>query len=106
MRELARVVKPGGRVGMVEFGVPSNVAARALWRLHVQAVMPAVGRVVSREWYEVGRFLGPSIEQLRGAEPNLPGLWCRAGIDHVRLRQLSFGAGLIMWGARRGGSPA
>jgi demethylmenaquinone methyltransferase / 2-methoxy-6-polyprenyl-1,4-benzoquinol methylase len=106
MRELARVVKPGARIGMVEFGVPSNAAARALWRFQVQAVLPGVGRVVSREWYEVGRFLGPSIERLDAAEPDLPGLWRRAGIEEVRVRHVSCGAGLVMWGARGGGSPA
>src|SRR5438105_3978076 len=33
MRELARVVKPGGRIGMVEFGVPRSPILRALWRV-------------------------------------------------------------------------
>ena len=55
---------------------------------------------------EVGRFLGPSIERLDAAEPDLPGLWRRAGIEDVRVRHMSFGAGLVMWGARGGGSPA
>ncbi len=32
MRELARVVKPGGRIGMVEFGVPGDRSLRELWR--------------------------------------------------------------------------
>src|SRR5579859_4985236 len=33
MRELARVVKPGGRIGMVEFGVPAAATLHALWRV-------------------------------------------------------------------------
>jgi demethylmenaquinone methyltransferase/2-methoxy-6-polyprenyl-1,4-benzoquinol methylase len=102
MRELARVVKPGARIGMVEFGVPRNPASRALWRVHVRAGLPLVGRVVSRQWYEVGRFLGPSIEQLDAAEPDLPGLWRRAGIGEIHVRHMSFGAGLVMWGVRDG----
>jgi demethylmenaquinone methyltransferase / 2-methoxy-6-polyprenyl-1,4-benzoquinol methylase len=106
MRELARVVKPGARVGMVEFGVPGNALARALWRLHVRAVLPGVGRIVSREWYEVGRFLGPSIEHLSVVEPHLPGLWRRAGIGDVQVRRMSFGAGLVMWGTRGDSGPS
>ncbi len=106
MRELARVLKPGARIGMVEFSVPRNSAARVLWRLHVRAGLPLVGRVVSRQWYEVGRFLGPSIEQLDAAEPDLPGLWRLAGIGEVRARPMSFGAGLVMWGTRDGHRPA
>src|ERR1700749_2118430 len=32
MRELARVVRPGGRIGMLEFGVPPQPALRQAWR--------------------------------------------------------------------------
>jgi demethylmenaquinone methyltransferase/2-methoxy-6-polyprenyl-1,4-benzoquinol methylase len=106
MRELARVVKPGARIGMVEFGVPGNSALRALWRVHVRAGLPLVGRAVSRQWYEVGRFLGPSIEQLDAAAPDMAGLWRRAGIGDVHMRYMSFGAGLVMWGVRDGDRPA
>ena len=65
--ELARVVKPGGRIGMVEFGVPDNPALRQLWRVHTRLGLPLLGRLVSTAWYEVGRFLGPNIEQFHAA---------------------------------------
>src|ERR1700761_4538404 len=63
MRELARVVRPGGRIGMVEFGVPENRALKALWQVHTRVGLPLIGRAVSTSWYEVGRFLGPNIER-------------------------------------------
>jgi demethylmenaquinone methyltransferase / 2-methoxy-6-polyprenyl-1,4-benzoquinol methylase len=100
MRELARVVRPGGRIGMVEFGVPGNPALRTLWRVHTRAGLPLVGRLVSPAWLEVGRFLGPSIEELHAREPDLPALWRAAGIRDVRERRLSFGAGVVLWGVR------
>ncbi len=106
MRELARVVRPGGRIGMVEFGVPERVPLRALWRMHTRVGLPALGRLVSSAWFEVGRFLGPSIEELYAREPDLRSLWRAAGIGEVRQRHMSFGAGLVMWGVRDGGSPA
>ncbi len=102
MRELARVVKPAGRIGMVEFGVPESPALRAAWRVHTRVGLPIIGRAVSPAWYEVGRFLGPNIEQFHTQEPDLPGLWRRAGIGDVQQRNLSFGAGLVMWGVRNG----
>lgn len=102
MGELARVVKPGGRIAMVEFAVPRNPLLRGLWRIHTRVGLPLIGRLVSPAWCEVGRFLGPSIEELHAAEPDLPGLWNRAGIGDVQLRSMSFGAGLVMWGARDG----
>jgi demethylmenaquinone methyltransferase / 2-methoxy-6-polyprenyl-1,4-benzoquinol methylase len=106
MRELARVVKPGGRVGMVEFGVPSAAPLLALWRVHTRLGLPALGRIVSPAWFEVGRFLGPNIEELHRREPQLPALWEAAGIGQARERRLSFGAGLVMWGVRGGDAAA
>ncbi|MGH2861055.1 MAG: class I SAM-dependent methyltransferase [Solirubrobacteraceae bacterium] len=100
MRELARVVKPGGRIAMVEFGVPSHPWLRGLWRLHTRAGLPLLGRAVSRDWYEVGRFLGPNIEQFHAANPDLPALWRSAGIAQARQRDMSFGAGIVVTGVR------
>jgi demethylmenaquinone methyltransferase/2-methoxy-6-polyprenyl-1,4-benzoquinol methylase len=102
MRELARVVKPYGRIGMVEFGVPDPGPLRVAWRVHTRAGLPLLGRAVSPAWFEVGRFLGPNIEQLHEREPDLASLWTRSGIEDVQERRLSFGAGLVMWGVRSG----
>jgi demethylmenaquinone methyltransferase/2-methoxy-6-polyprenyl-1,4-benzoquinol methylase len=102
MRELARVVKPGGRIGMVEFAVPERPVLRALWRVHTRMGLPALGRLLSPAWLEVGRFLGPSIERLYVEAPDLPGLWRAAGIGDIGRRRMSFGAGLVMWGVRDG----
>jgi demethylmenaquinone methyltransferase/2-methoxy-6-polyprenyl-1,4-benzoquinol methylase len=106
MRELARVVRPGGRIGMVEFAVPPAAPLRALWRLHTRVGLPLIGRAVSPAWVEVGRFLGPNIEQLYRLEPDLAALWRAAGIGSVQARRMSFGAGLVMWGVRNGDRPA
>jgi demethylmenaquinone methyltransferase/2-methoxy-6-polyprenyl-1,4-benzoquinol methylase len=102
MRELARVVAPQGRIGMVEFGVPRSAILRGGWRVHTRVGLPLLGRLVSPAWYEVGRFLGPSIEEFHARVPELPELWRSAGIQDVRLRRMSFGAGLVMWGIRDG----
>jgi demethylmenaquinone methyltransferase/2-methoxy-6-polyprenyl-1,4-benzoquinol methylase len=101
MRELARVVKPGGRIGMVEFGVPRSPPLRAAWRVHARVGLPLLGRAVSPAWVEVGRFLGPNIEQFHAAEPDLTKLWRNAGIGEIRDRRMSFGAGLVMSGIRQ-----
>jgi demethylmenaquinone methyltransferase / 2-methoxy-6-polyprenyl-1,4-benzoquinol methylase len=106
MRELARVVRPGGRIGMLEFGVPDARVLRVLWRAHTRTVLPGAGRLVSRSWYDVGRFLGPNIEEFHRREPDLPALWRSAGIADVAEQHLSFGAGLVMWGVRDDGADA
>jgi demethylmenaquinone methyltransferase/2-methoxy-6-polyprenyl-1,4-benzoquinol methylase len=101
MAELVRVVRPGGRIGMVEFGVPRRPVLRALWRIHTRFGLPLIGRLLTPAWVDVGHFLGPNIEGFHAAEPDLPARWRAAGIEDVHARPMSFGAGLVMWGARR-----
>lgn len=102
LRELARVVRPGGVVAGLEFGVPPNPVWRACWRLYTRLAMPAVGMLVSGHWYRVGRFLGPSIEAFwdRYPLPQQLAMWRDAGIDAVRWRPMSLGGGVVIWGRR------
>jgi len=101
LAELARVVRPGGTVAMVEFGLPRGIW-RPPWDLWVGVGLPLAGRLVSPGWHEVGRFLGPSIREFyaRLPEDALAGLWRDAGIGDVSLRRMSCGAGLVAWGRR------
>jgi demethylmenaquinone methyltransferase / 2-methoxy-6-polyprenyl-1,4-benzoquinol methylase len=102
LAELARVIKPGGRIGMVEFGVPQRPRLRAAWRLYTRVGLPLLGRLASPAWAEVGRFLGPNIEEFYASTPDLEGIWRAAGIRDVGRRTMSFGAGLVMWGSKDG----
>jgi demethylmenaquinone methyltransferase / 2-methoxy-6-polyprenyl-1,4-benzoquinol methylase len=104
LSELARVVKPGGRIAALEFGLPDPPLWRPLWRLYTRLVLPAAGRVFGREWYDVGRFLGPSIEELYTRWPieRQVELWRAAGIGEVRVRRMSVGGGVVFSGARDG----
>lgn len=101
MRELARVVKPGGRVGMVEFGLPGG-AWRPAWWLYTRIGLPAAGRLVSARWSAVGSFLGPSIERFHARHPvaAVERYWLDAGLRDVRVRQMSLGGGIVMSATR------
>jgi demethylmenaquinone methyltransferase / 2-methoxy-6-polyprenyl-1,4-benzoquinol methylase len=102
LAELARVVRRGGRIASLEFMLPPNPAARFVWRLYARGAMPVLGRLFSRDWYEAGRFLGPSISDLYERLPlqRQLELWRAAGIEDVQARQMSFGAGVVVWGTR------
>jgi demethylmenaquinone methyltransferase/2-methoxy-6-polyprenyl-1,4-benzoquinol methylase len=107
MCELARVLRPGGRIASLEFGIPEWAPARAAWRLYTALGLPLLGRIVSREWGRVGRFLGPSIADYyeRHPLPQLVGYWREAGLEDVRVRRMSLGGGIVM-SARRVDSAA
>lgn len=101
LRGLARVVRPGGTVAMLEFGLPRGVW-RPLWELYVRVGLPGAGAVVSPGWRDVGRFLGPSIRSFwrEWPEPRLLDAWREAGVTDARARRLSVGGGIVVWGRR------
>jgi demethylmenaquinone methyltransferase / 2-methoxy-6-polyprenyl-1,4-benzoquinol methylase len=105
LAELARVVRPGGVIAALEFGVPAPPVWLPAWRLYTRAILPSAGFLTGgRDWARVGRFLGPSIEQHYRTYPVAEHLamWVAAGLEDVQARPMSLGGGLVMWGRRRG----
>ncbi len=106
LAELARVVRPGGTVASLEFNVPPSAFWRFWWHGYTRLVLPLGGLITGgREWYEVGRFLGPSIS---GHYRRFPidwtvRAWQQAGLHDVGYAVMSLGGGLVMWGTRAGG---
>ena len=96
--ELARVLRPGGRLAALEFGVPANPVWRWLWRLYTRIGLPLAGRVLSPAWATVGDFLGSSIERFYAVHPQakLECYWRAAGLEDVRVQRLSLGGGTVM----------
>jgi demethylmenaquinone methyltransferase / 2-methoxy-6-polyprenyl-1,4-benzoquinol methylase len=98
MREVARVVRPGATIAMLEFGVPGGLA-RPPWELYVRVGLPVLGALVSPGWRRVGSFLGPSIREFYRRYDVLE-LWRAAGIADVHSRRMSLGGGIVVWGRR------
>jgi demethylmenaquinone methyltransferase/2-methoxy-6-polyprenyl-1,4-benzoquinol methylase len=108
LRELVRVVKPGGVIAGLDFSVPNAGALRLGWWLYTRAILPFAGGLFGgRAWFRVGRFLGPSISSFyrRHPLPSLGAMWHHAGLADVRHRPMSLGGGIVVW-ARRGGPRA
>jgi demethylmenaquinone methyltransferase/2-methoxy-6-polyprenyl-1,4-benzoquinol methylase len=104
IRELARVVRPGGTLACLEFYRPDDRLLHAGWWAYTRAVMPAGGAAVSPAWLRTGRFLGPSISRFyrRYPLPEQVRWWQAAGLRHVRTRVMSLGAGIVMWAVKGG----
>jgi demethylmenaquinone methyltransferase/2-methoxy-6-polyprenyl-1,4-benzoquinol methylase len=106
LRELARVVKPGGVVANLEFLLPQSRFWRFWWWGYTRLILPVGGLVTGgREWFTVGRFLGPNISAHYRRYPLdwTVEAWARAGLVDVGVRRMSLGGGLVMWGRRRSG---
>jgi demethylmenaquinone methyltransferase/2-methoxy-6-polyprenyl-1,4-benzoquinol methylase len=106
LAELARVVKPGGSVASLEFLAPERRFWRGWWWLYTRLILPVGGLITGgRPWYEVGRFLGPSISTHYRRYPVAWTVqaWRDAGLVDVGVRRMSLGGGLVMWGRRAGG---
>lgn len=106
LAELARVVRPGGTVASLEFYVPPAPFWRFWWRAYTALALPLGGLITGgRQWYDVGRFLGPSITSHYRRYPVdwTVRAWQQAGLRDVGCRVMSLGGGLVMWGTREGG---
>ncbi len=103
LAELARVVRPGGRIASLEFAVPPRAAWRLAWTFYTRLGLPTLGRLVSREWAHTGRFLAASIPDFYEHYPmeRVVELWQQAGVDDVKVRSMSLGGGVVMWGTRQ-----
>ena len=102
LRELARVVRPGGTIASLEFGVPPAALPRAAWELYVRVGLPAAGSLISPAWGQVGGFLSSSIHRFYQRLPleRQLELWHEAGVEAIRGRRLSFGGGIVVSGRR------
>jgi demethylmenaquinone methyltransferase/2-methoxy-6-polyprenyl-1,4-benzoquinol methylase len=104
MRELARVLRPGGVMASLDFFVPPRREWLAAWRLYTRVVLPAAGWVSGgRSWLRVGTFLGPNIETHYRRWPlaRIAAAWDAAGMTDVQWRVMSLGGGVVMWGVKR-----
>lgn len=99
-REMARVVKPGGRVVSLELTRPSSRLLRAMHRFYMFQVISRIGGLMSgrREAYT---YLPESILEFPPPE-ELKGIMEGAGLEKVETYRLTLGAATVHVGTKRG----
>jgi demethylmenaquinone methyltransferase/2-methoxy-6-polyprenyl-1,4-benzoquinol methylase len=100
-QESARILRPGGRIAILEVSQPQFAPARAVHSFYFQKVVPLVGQLLAdREAY---RYLPASVAYLP-EPPALMALLEESGFGQVRRVSLGAGAVQLLLGSRLGGS--
>jgi demethylmenaquinone methyltransferase / 2-methoxy-6-polyprenyl-1,4-benzoquinol methylase len=102
LRELVRVIRPGGTFASLEFGLPPRGPLRWGWWAHTRWVLPMVGRAVSHEWAKAARFLHRSIPDFYRRLPleQLLDAHMAAGLTDIQTQRPALGSALIITGRR------
>ena len=89
LEEMLRVLKPGGRLVILELSVPSNRILRGCYNLYFQHLLPWIGGLISGD-KAAYRYLPASVLAFPGKEAFTAEL-IRAGFVDVRHRALTLG---------------
>ena len=89
IREMARVTKPGGKVCVLELGVPRSGLLAPFARLHVRFIVPMLGRLLAGK--DEYRYLQESVEGFPTPE-KFAAIMEENGLDEVSIHPQSFGA--------------
>jgi demethylmenaquinone methyltransferase / 2-methoxy-6-polyprenyl-1,4-benzoquinol methylase len=94
LNEMTRVVRPGGRVVILELTPPTNPLARR----YMDEVVPRLGGMIARA-REAYTYLPESVQEFPDAE-TLGRMMQSAGLKRVTYRLLNFGTVALHWGSK------
>lgn len=96
LKEMARVIKPGGVLCIVELSEPNNPVIKSLYRLYARNIIPAVGRLVSKD-PRAYTYLPESIAACP-QRSEMTNLMKAAGFNDTRFKSLTLGVVTIYLG--------
>ena len=95
--EFRRVLRPGGRVIVLEFGQPRNRVLNRLYQFYFRHVLPRTAAVVARDTSGAYKYLPKSVATFLDRE-GMTRLLEGAGFERVSVKSLTFGIALCFRG--------
>ena len=96
LREINRVLKPKGRLILLEFSIPENLLFRAVYLFYFRTILPALGQLLSGDAYAY-RYLNRTVETSIYGEA-LCKRFSACGFGNIHIRPLTFGIATIYVG--------
>lgn len=99
IREFARVLRPGGRLVVLEFGLPTSEPLRAAYQFYFRHVLPRTASLLAGDRTRAYRYLPSSVNTFVSPQ-TMAGLLTEAGVREVSVRTLTFGVALLYRGVK------
>lgn len=96
LREIWRVLKPKGRVLILEFSLPPNRIIRGLYLFYFRNILTRIGSIVSGDRHAY-RYLNRTVEEFPGGEA-FCSILRDAGFENVQAYPLTFGVATLYEG--------
>lgn len=96
LREMRRVLQPGGRVIILEFSLPKNRLLRRFYLFYFRHILPRIGGLISGDSYAY-RYLNETVETFPYGD-EFCDLLREAGFEAVKMTPLTFGIATIYQG--------
>jgi demethylmenaquinone methyltransferase/2-methoxy-6-polyprenyl-1,4-benzoquinol methylase len=90
LREFYRVLKPGGRLIILEFSLPTNRVLRALYNCYFTKILPRTATWISRDKTGAYKYLPQSVNTFVSRD-SMQQMMCDAGFTDVQAFPLTFG---------------
>ncbi len=101
MSEFFRVLKPGGRLIVLEFSLPSNPVLLAMYNFYFRHIMPRTAALIARDYSGAYRYLPKSVNTFIGRQQMMQ-MMQQAGLTQTTCKALTMGIAVIYRGIKAG----